>query len=108
MWKNPNKPGDVSILEDNHGQLTSDITTAKLLNTYFSSVFVKDTDIYFFELNVNQYNYDTIDINWHMILEATDKLNVSKAPGSYGIYARIIKECKESFYYYFMLFLRSA
>ena len=32
-----------------------------------------------------------------MILEAIDKLNVSKAPGPDGIHARIIKECKESF-----------
>ena len=34
--KKHNKPGDVSTLEDNHGQLiTSDITKAKLLNNYF-------------------------------------------------------------------------
>ena len=108
MWKKTNKPGDVSTLEDNHGQLitTSDITKAKLLNNYFSSVFVKDTDI-FFELNVNQSISDTIetiDINRHLILEAVDKLNVSKAPGPDGIHARIIKECKESFQLYFMLF----
>ena len=32
-----------------------------------------------------------------LILEAIDKLNVSKAPGPDGIHARIIKECKESF-----------
>ena len=46
--KTTNKPGDVSTLEDNHGQLiTSDITKAKLLNNYFSSVFVMDIDIFF-------------------------------------------------------------
>ena len=99
--KNMNKPGDVSTLEDNHGQLiTSDITKAKLFNNYFSSVFVKDTDIIFFELNVNQSISDTIetiDINRHLILEAIDKLNVSKAPGPDGIHTRIIKEWKESF-----------
>ena len=34
--KKKKKPGDVSTLEDNHGQLiTSDITKAKLLNNYF-------------------------------------------------------------------------
>ena len=34
--KNTNKPGDLSTLEDNHGQLiTSNITKAKLLNNYF-------------------------------------------------------------------------
>ena len=32
-----------------------------------------------------------------MILEAIDKLNVSKAPGPDGIHARIIKECKVTF-----------
>ena len=32
-----------------------------------------------------------------MILEAIDKLNVSKAPGPDDIHARIIKECKKSF-----------
>ena len=96
--KKTNKPGDVSTLEDNHGQLiTSDITMAKLLNNYFSYVFVKDTDINFLELNVNQSISDTIVINRHMILEAIDKLNASKAPGPDGIHARIIKECKESF-----------
>ena len=59
--KQTNKPGDVSTLEDNHGQLiTSDITKAKLLNYYFSSVFVKDTYINFFKLNVNQSSSDTI------------------------------------------------
>ena len=80
-------------MEDNHGQLiTSDITKAKLLNNYFSSVFVKDTDINFFELSVNQSISDTIDINRHLILQAIDKLNVSKAPGPDGIHARIIKE----------------
>ena len=43
--KHTNKPGDVSTLEANHDQLiTSDITKAKLLNNYFSSVFVKDTE----------------------------------------------------------------
>ena len=82
--KNINNPGDVSTLEDNHSQLiTSDITKAKLLNNYFSSVFVKHTDIFFGELNVNKSISDTIetiDINQHMILEAIDKLNVSKAP----------------------------
>ena len=47
--KKTNKPGDVSTLEDNHSQLiTRDITMAKLLNNYFSSVFVKDIDINFF------------------------------------------------------------
>ena len=72
-------------MEDNHGQLiTSDITKAKLFNNYFSSVFVKDTDDNFFELNVNQSISDTIEINRHLILEAIDKLNVSE-------------ECKESF-----------
>ena len=85
-------------MEDNHGQLiTSDITKAKLLNNYFSSVFVMDTDDNFFELNVIQSISETIDINRHLILEAIDKLNVSKAPGPDGIRARIIKECKESF-----------
>ena len=39
---------------------------------------------------------ETIDINRHLILEAIDKLNVSKAPGPDGIHVRIIKECKES------------
>ena len=89
-------------MEDNHSQLiTSDITKAKLLKNYFSSVFVKDTDIIFFELNVNQSMSDTIetiDINQHMVLEAIDKLNFPKAPGPDGIHARIIKECKESFF----------
>ena len=82
------------------------------MNNYFSSVFVKDTDIYFFELNVNQSISDTIetiDINQHLILEAIDKLNVSNAHGPDGIHARIIKECKELFFRpYFMLFLRRA
>ena len=32
-----------------------------------------------------------------MIVEAIDKLHVSKAPGPDGIHVRIIKECKESF-----------
>ena len=70
MWKK-NKPGDVSILEDNHGQpITSDITKAKLLNNDFSSVIVKNADINFFELNVvNQSNSETIDIIRHMIVE---------------------------------------
>ena len=51
-------------------------------------------------MNVNQSISDTIetiDINRHMILEAIDKLNVSKAPGPDGIHARIIKDCKEFF-----------
>ena len=92
MWEKTNKPGDISTLEDNHGQLiNSDITKAKLLNNYLSSVFVKDTDINLFELNVNQYISDTIDINLHMIPEVIDKLNVSKAPGPDGINARIMK-----------------
>ena len=96
--KKNTKTGDVSTLEDNHGQLiTSDITGAKLLNNYFSSVFVKDTDDNIFLLNVNQSISDNIDINRHLILEAIDKLNVSTAPGPDGIHARIIKECKESF-----------
>ena len=44
--KKPNKPGDVSPLEDNHGQLiTSDIIKEKLLNNYFLSVFAKDADV---------------------------------------------------------------
>ena len=88
------------ISQEMYPAITSDITKAKLLNNYFSSIFVKDTDINFFELNVNQSISDTIetiDINRHMILEAIDKLNVSKAPGPDGIHARIIKECKESF-----------
>ena len=47
--KTTNKPGDVSTLGYNYGQLiTSDITKAKLLNNYFSSVFVKDTYIYIY------------------------------------------------------------
>ena len=37
--------------------------------------------------------FDTIDINRHMIRETIDKLNVSKAPGTDDIHARIIKEC---------------
>ena len=46
VQKKTNKPGDISTLKDNHGHLiTSDITKAKLLNNYFSSVFVKDADI---------------------------------------------------------------
>ena len=44
-----------------------------------------------------------------MILEAIDKLNVSKAPGPDGIHARIIKECKESFSSVFhVIFKKSA
>ena len=78
--KKRNKPEDVSTLEDNHGQpITSDITKAKLLNNYFLSVIVKDTDGFFLKLNINQSISDTIDINRHLILEAIDKLNVSKA-----------------------------
>ena len=107
-----NQPGDVSTLEENHGQfITSDITKAKLLNNYFSSVFAKDTDDNFFELNVNQSISDTIetiDINRHLILEAIDKLNAPKPPGPDGIHATMIKGCKESFRLYFMLFLRRA
>ena len=98
--KNTNKPGGVSTLEDNGQLITCYITKAKLLNNYFSSVFVKDPDSNFFELNVNQSISDTIetiDINRHLILEAIDKLNLSKAAGPDGIHARIIKECKESF-----------
>ena len=78
---------------------------------YLSSVFVKDTDNTFFNWMLNQSNSDTIealDINRHMIVEAIDKLNISKAPGPDGIHDRIIKECKESFWLYFMLFLRRA
>ena len=72
--KKTNKPGDVSTLEDNHGQLiTSSITN-----------------------------------NRHMILEAIDKLNVSKAPGPDGIHARIIKECKESFSTVFHVILKKS
>ena len=103
------RPGDVSTLEDNHGQLiTSDIAKAKLLNNYFSSVFVKDTDMIFFKLNVNKSNDDTIDINRHMILEAIDKLNVSKAPVPNGIHARIIKECEESLLTVFHVILKKS
>ena len=88
-------------MEDNHSQLiTSDITKAKLLNNYFSSVFVKFTDINFFELNVNQSISDTI--------ETIDKLNVSKAPGPDGIHTSIIKECKESFLTVFHVILKKS
>ena len=60
------KKKDVSTLEDNHGQLiTSDITKAKLLNKYFLSVFIKDTDINFVKLNVNHPISDTIYINFY-------------------------------------------
>ena len=108
--KKTNRPGDVSTLEDNHDQLiTSDITKTKLLNNYFSSVFVKDTDINVFELNVNQSISDTTEtiyINRHMILEAFDKLNVSKAHGPDGIHGRIIKEV--IFYGISCYFLRRA
>ena len=78
------------ISQDTYGQLiTSDITKVKLLNNYFLSVFVKDTDINCFELNVNQSNSDTIktiEIHRHMIVEAIDKLNVSKASGPDACY----------------------
>ena len=43
-----------------------------------------------------------------MILEAIDKLNVSKAPGPDGIHARIIKEGKESFSTVFHLILKKS
>ena len=52
--KKTRKPGDVSILEDNDGQLISnDYCKAKLLNHYFSSVFVNEADDNFFEENTN-------------------------------------------------------
>ena len=96
--KKTNKTGDASTLDDNLGQLiTSEIITAKLLNNYVSSVFVMDADINF-KQNVDPSNtgaIDNIDINRHMIVEALDKLNISKSSGPEG--PRIIKECKESF-----------
>ena len=68
-----------------------------IIKQLFLSVFVKDTDINFFELNVNKSISDTIeaiDINRHLILEAIDKLNVSKAPGPDGIHAKIINSLR--------------
>ena len=62
-------------------------------------------------MNVNQSNYDTIetiDINRYMIVEAIDKLHVTKAPGPDGIHARIIKECKESFSTVFHVVLKKS
>ena len=43
-----------------------------------------------------------------MILEAVDKLNVSKAPVPNGIHARIIKECKESLLTVFHVILKKS
>ena len=60
---------------------------------------------------VNKYISDiieTIDIKRHMILEAIDKLNVSKPSGPDGIHARIIKECKESFLTVFHVILKKS
>ena len=110
--KKTKKPGDVSTLEDRNGQLVSnDSTKAKLLNDYFSSVFVNEADDNFYEKNINPTIADTIDtisINEDIILTAIDKLNVSKAPGPDGLHARIIKECKESFSIVFSIIFKKS
>ena len=110
--KKTRKPGDVSILEDNDGQLISnDHCKAKLLNNYFSSVFVNEEDDNFFEENTNpslNQSINTIDLNEAIILKAIDKLNVSKAPGPDGIHARIIKECKDSFSILFNIIFKKS
>ena len=92
------KPGDVSSLEDNDGQLFhNDFKKCNMLNEYFASVFVNEVDDNFFQANrsanVNN-SIESVVVNQDIIMRAIDKLQVSKAPGPDGIHARIIKECK--------------
>jgi len=102
-------------LEDSNGQLVSnDGSKAKMLNDYFSSVFVNEVDDgNFFDQNIIQNNpecdtINTIDVNRDIVLEAIEKLNVSKAPGPDGMHARVIKECKESFSIVFTLIFKKS
>jgi hypothetical protein len=99
--KKTKKTGDVASLKHADGHLChDDKEKATLLNAYFSSVFVHEVDDNFFELNkVENANniISTIDINPNMVLEAIQKLKVSKAPGPDGIHAKVIIECKDIF-----------
>jgi len=106
------KPGDVSSLLNPEGQLShNDNEKAKLLNSYFSSVFVHEDGDNFFENNKTNDMINTlssIEVNQNIILESINKLKVSKAPGPDGIHARIIIECKDIFSFIFNIMFNKS
>ena len=71
-----------------------------MLNDYFSTVFVHDSDNTFFDQNKKSdvgFTFENISVEANDASITIDKLDIAKAHDPDAINARIIKECKTFF-----------
>ena len=97
-FKNKNKIGNLSFINclGKEEITNNDTTKTEILNSFFSSVFVKEGNTNFTHLDniPNAIPMENLIINEIDVLKRLDKLDINKSPGLDGIHARILYEVR--------------